>query len=112
MAPAPRTLIVKSGYRQIVIPLGEIVFIEARRDYILIHRADGSGVVKTLMTLGAVETMLPPDGFVRVHRGYIVALDRIRGLKRSRVTLDGGHSIPLSDTCRPSFLAALSSRTL
>jgi DNA-binding LytR/AlgR family response regulator len=111
----PRTLVVKSGYKQWVIPLREIVYIEGIRDYVRIHTLDQAGrrgALKTLMTLGTVEKLLPPDGFARAHRSYIVALDRVRRLERARVIIEGDLPIPVSDTYRESFSRAISLRAL
>jgi DNA-binding LytR/AlgR family response regulator len=108
----PRTLIVKSEYKQFVIALENIVYIEGIRDYIRIHTADG-GSVQTLMTLRTVEGMLPASGFVRVHRSYIVSLGRVARVERAHVILDGApEPIPVSDTYKEGFSSALASRAL
>ncbi|MDR1671362.1 MAG: LytTR family DNA-binding domain-containing protein [Alistipes sp.] len=114
---APQTLIVKSDYKQFVIPLAAIIYIEGIRDYIRIHTAGEnggpSGSVQTLMALKTVEGMLPAGGFARVHRSYIVSLDRVKRLERAHVILDGaGEPIPISDTYKDGFLSALAARAL
>ncbi len=123
----PQTLIVKSDYKQIVIPLATIVRIESIRDYIRIHTLDSSGrqsSVQTLMNMGTVENMLPADRFVRIHRSHIVALDRVDRVERGYVilsvppstegesSLTPSLSIPVSDTYKASFTRALSARAL
>ncbi len=117
----PQTVIVKSGYKQFVIALGSIVYIEAIRDYIRIHTVDEAGragSVQTLMNLKAVEEMLPADRFARTHRSYIVALDRVVRLGRAHVILDGAATdgtaitIPVSDTYKSTFLKLLAARAL
>jgi DNA-binding LytR/AlgR family response regulator len=114
---------VKSDYKQFVIPTATITYIEGIRDYIRIHSSDRPAV-QTLMTLKTVEEMLPPEGFARVHRSYIVALDRVKRIERSHIILDAGVSsgglsggasggevtIPVSDTYREAFLKSLSNR--
>ncbi len=119
-----QTLMVKSEYKQIVIPLGSIVRIEGTRDYIRIHTLDASGrpsSVQTLMNMGTVERMLPPDRFARIHRSHIVALDRVCRLERGRVVLtvpspEGTPSppltLPLSETYKEPFTRALSAHAL
>ncbi len=115
--PGAQTLIVKSDYKQIVIPLASIVRIEGTRDYIRIHTLDASGEaasVQTLMNMGTVERMLPADRFARVHRSHIVSLDRVARLERGRVVLATTPplALPLSETYKESFASALSARAL
>jgi DNA-binding LytR/AlgR family response regulator len=112
----PRHLIVKSDYKQFVIPVDTIVYIEATRDYIRIHTSDG-GAIQTLMNLRTAEELLPEGHFARVHRSYIVALGSIRRIERSHIILTVGSSgteisIPVSDTYKDSFARALASRAL
>ncbi len=117
----PQTLIVKSDYKQFVILLRSIVYIEGIRDYIGIHFVDAAGrpmSVQTLMNMKTIEAMLPKEDFARVHRSYIVALDRIERLERSHVVIESGDtlsgmlSIPVSDTYKASFMRALAARAL
>lgn len=115
-ANTPGTLIVKSDYKQFVIPLDTIVYIEGIRDYIRIHTSDG-GAIQTLMNMKRVEEMLPQNRFSRIHRSYIVSLDFVKRIERMHVVFDpiGGSeavSVPISDTCKDSFLKALSDRSL
>lgn len=119
---AAKALIVKSRYKQIVIPLANIVRIEGMRDYILIHTIDPSGIpslpVRTLMNMGTVERLLPAEDFARIHRSHIVALDRVVGVERGYVLLnvpsrcDEPLKLPLSDTCKPYFTRILSARAV
>ena len=106
----PQSLIVKSDYKQFVIPIDTIVRIEGIRDYIRIHTDDG-GSVQTLMNLKTVEEMLPRSRFARVHRSYIVNVDRVKKIERARIVF-GDVVIPISDTYKESFLKLLSSRSL
>ncbi len=86
-APAPgvdgtRTgvLQLRDGNRYYVVPLGDIVWIEAGGDYSLIHTCDGEIVVRR--TLSSLENSLPAEGFLRVHRSYIVARRHVREVRR------------------------------
>jgi DNA-binding LytR/AlgR family response regulator len=107
---APQTLIVKSDYKQFVVPLESIVYIEGIRDYIRIHTSDG-GALQTLMNMKKVEEMLPAARFSRVHRSYIVNLDRVKKIERTHIVFDDVQ-IPISDTYKEGFLRALSSRSI
>ncbi len=116
----PQTLIVKSDYKQFVIPIDTIVCIEGIRDYIRIHTLDGSGAagsIQTLMNMKTVEEMLPASRFARVHRSWIVNLDRVKRIERTRIVFDeaalpSSATIPISDTYKEAFLKALAARAL
>ncbi len=105
----PHSLIVKSDYKQFVIPIDTIIWIEGIRDYIRIHTGEGS--VQTLMNLKTVEEMLPRGHFARVHRSYIVNVDKVKKIERTRIIF-GDVVIPISDTYKESFLKLLASRAL
>lgn len=86
-APAPRmdgasrdVLQLRDGNRFYVVPLGDIVWIEAGGDYSLIHTCEGEIVVRR--TLSSLENSLPAEGFLRVHRSYIVARGHVREVRR------------------------------
>ena len=50
-----------------------------------------------------MESALPADRFMRVHRSYIVNLSHVTGYSRSRVMLDNGEYVPVSVNYRDSF---------
>lgn len=106
----PQSLIVKSDYKQFVIPIDTIVYIEGIRDYIRIHTDDG-GSVQTLMNMKTVEETLPRNRFARVHRSYIVNVDKVKKIERTRIVF-GDVVIPISDTYKESFHKLLAARSL
>lgn len=106
----PHNLIVKSEYKQYIIPIDTIVYIEGIRDYIRIHTDDG-GQIQTLMNLKTAEEMLPSGRFARVHRSYIVNVDKVKKIERTRIVF-GDVIVPISDTYKDSFLKLLASRSL
>ena len=53
---------------------------------------------------------LPEGRFMRIHRSYIVALSRIREASAATVTLEGGITLPVSESARPAFRAWLNTR--
>ncbi len=72
-------VVVKTGSRVEVIPLDDIELLEAAGDYVEIHTR-GARFLKQ-KTLSYFEKNLPPDRFVRVHRSYIVPVNRIKTLE-------------------------------
>ena len=58
----------------------------------------------TLFRLKNMETTLPADSFMRVHRSYIVNLRRITGYAKGRIYFDGEEYVPLGEKYREQFL--------
>ena len=95
-------LFVKSEYKLLRIELSEIKYIEGMREYVKIHLINDKPVI-TLLSLKAIEEKLPADKFMRVHRSYIVNLDRIKIIERDRIIFDGIIYIPVSDQYKNKF---------
>jgi len=74
-----RRVVVKDGAHIHVIPVERLDYAQAQDDYVAL-RTEGRTVLKT-QTLGALEASLDPSLFVRVHRSFVVRLDRIRTLE-------------------------------
>jgi two-component system LytT family response regulator len=96
--PVARVL-VRDGTKVHVIAAQAIDYVEAQDDYIEVH-AGGRSFLKQ-QTIGDLETALDPARFIRVHRSYILNLDRLKGIelyaKDSRVAiLQDGTRLPLS----------------
>lgn len=84
---ADRQIIIKSDYRNISIAIYNILYIEAVDNYIKLHLADGSTVLSKI-SLRAIQQMLPKDMFIRIHRSFIVARNRISSFTRTTVTIN------------------------
>jgi two-component system, LytTR family, response regulator len=95
--PATESLLVYSSYHTVKIPLHEIVYIESMEDYIRIHLTQRAPVL-TLMTLKKMMEKLPPGRFRRIHRSYIVAVDKVRAVINRKVKLSSAAELPVSDS--------------
>lgn len=80
------SLYVYSEYRMVKIELNAIEYIESMEDYIKIHVANAKTVL-TLMPLKKVLEKLPADKFQRIHRSYIVPVNKIRSIQNRKVKL-------------------------
>jgi two-component system LytT family response regulator len=94
-----RRIVVRDGSRIHLIPVEQLEYAEAQDDYVALRSA-GRTYLKT-QTLGSLEASLDPAVFVRVHRSFLVPIDRIRKIelyaKNSReATLADGTRVPLS----------------
>lgn len=91
-------LFVKCEYRLVRVDLDDILFISGLKDYVRIFLKDRPRALIALTTLKGLEEKLPPQRFLRVHRSYIVALDKIESLEHNRLAI-GDELIPVADTC-------------
>lgn len=106
--PAPTSLpeffFVKTEYRKEKVALAELLYIEGMRDYRRLHLRDRR--IMTLQTFGHFEQELPTSAVCRVHKSYMVALDKIESVERDRIRI-GSTLIPVSDTYRAGFLRTI-----
>ena len=93
----PDSLFVYSEYRLVKIPLADIEYIESLEDYIRIHLTTGKPVM-TLMTMKKVLEKLPEVEFRRIHRGYIVAVSKVKSILNKKARLQSGAELPISDS--------------
>jgi len=97
--PDPKQyLLVKSGYADIPVLLSKITHLEGFDDYVKIHIEDQSKPMLTLSSLKSLIEKLPENQFMRVHRSYVVALNKIVAIRRNQLTLTGDMNVPVGDT--------------
>ena len=94
--PLQESLFVRSEYRMIKIDLDEIEYIEGLEDYIKIHLSNKKPVL-TLMTLKSVLEKIPSQKFKRIHRSYIVPVDKVLSILNRRVQMSSGAELPVSN---------------
>ena len=100
----PDYIFVKTDNRLIKLFFADILFVEGYGDYIKIHLQDNRTIL-SLQNMGALEVKLSAN-FARVHRSYIVAIDKIDEIERKRIKI-GKHTIPISDSYQEAFFARL-----
>jgi len=100
-AAASRSFIfVKTEYRLEKLLLSNLLYIEGMRDYRKIHTTGKP--IMTLQTFTEFEQEIPAEKVCRVHKSYMVALDKIDSVERDRINIQGT-LIPVSDTYRKRF---------
>ena len=92
-------IVVKDGAKVTLIPVAKLDYVEAQDDYVALASA-GKKVLKQ-QTIASLEAGLDPEGFVRIHRSYIVNLERVARIepygKDSRLAiLSDGARLPVS----------------
>jgi DNA-binding LytR/AlgR family response regulator len=100
--PAPEYLFIHTEYQLTKIFLHEVTYIEALRNYIRIHFAAGVRPVLSKLSLKAIEEKLPPAKFARVHKSFIVSVDKISSIRNDIIRIDV-RDIPISKSCRDEF---------
>ena len=100
-ATASNFIFVKTENRLEKVNLEDILFIEGMRDYRRIHTVHKR--IMTLQTFKDFELEISPQQICRVHKSYMVALDKIDSLERDRIKIKD-RLIPVSDTYKKEFL--------
>ena len=93
---------IKADYKVSLVKYADIIYIESVGEYVRLHLTSGSSIM-TLLRLKNIESALPSDRFMRVHRSYIVNLGHVAGYARGRVYLDNGEYVPISINYRDQF---------
>lgn len=101
-------IFIKTEYRLEKVMFSDICFIEGMRDYRRIHTVQKK--IMTLQTFGQLEQELPPAQICRVHKSYMVALDKIDTIEGDRIHI-GQTVIPVSETYRKAFLERINRTT-
>lgn len=96
-------LFIKSEYRIIRINFKDIKYIESKREYVKIY-LEGNEPITSLMSMKKMEETLPDNIFMRVHRSFIVNLDKITIVERNRIVFDNKVYIPISENYGEKFL--------
>lgn len=107
----PEFFFVKSDYKQRKIELDDILYFEGLKDYVKIWVKNEKLPILTLMTLKKIAAELPKRRFMRVHRSYIVALDKIQMIERGQIVIDKAR-ITVADPYKDEFQAFLDSNRI
>ncbi|PSL47923.1 LytTR family two component transcriptional regulator [Chitinophaga niastensis] len=108
-AAAAQVLFVKSDYKLVKISIPDILYIEGRKEYIAIHTTTGK--IITLQNVKKMEEVLPAADFARVHRSFIVAINRIEAIERNTIRIKN-EMIPIGEMYKEAFLKLINSNNL
>ena len=92
---------VDGEYRQIAI--SDIIYVSGMKDYVMFYLDSERRPLVTHLTMKAVEEMLPPQQFMRVHRSFIVCLDKIRKVDRNDCIYIGEEIIHVTEAYLATF---------
>ncbi len=103
---------VKSDYKIVRIDIEHICYIEAMSEYLRISCEGKDKPVIVLLSMKKIEEHLPSSKFMRIHRSFIVNLDKINEVKKNHVIIEGDISLPIGDNYKDAFLSYLNKRIL
>lgn len=102
LVPSKDYLFVKAEHRLIRIHTADIKYIEGSNEYIVIHLLKEKPVT-TLMRMKNIESELPENQFMRVHRSFIVNLTHVKIIERNRIIFDEKIYIPIGEQYKENF---------
>jgi DNA-binding LytR/AlgR family response regulator len=102
LLPSKDYLFVKAEHRLIRIHWADIKYIEGSNEYIVIHLLKEKPVT-TLMRMKNIESELPENQFMRVHRSFIVNLTHVKIIERNRIIFDEKIYIPIGEQYKENF---------
>ena len=107
--PIQDFIFVKTEHKIQKIQLDDILYIEGLKDYISIFTKTER--VITLQNMKKMEETLPKGEFIRVHKSYIIALEKIESIERSRISI-ASKIIPIGDTYRDEFFKLIDGKNI
>jgi len=97
------SMFVKSGRRIVRIRFSEIEYIEAIDGNLNFHTTENKQPITAKLILKKLEDRLPPKQFMRIHRSYIVNLNRVNIIEDNRIAFENDVYIPISIPYREAF---------
>lgn len=104
---SPDSFFVHVEYALVRVVINDISHVESMKDYVKIFLVTAKKPIITKYTLKGIEAKLPSDRFMRVHKSFIVNLDRIVSIRNQQIQI-GEHNIPVSESQREALLQKLS----
>ena len=105
------TLFVKTEYRIVKVTIADIRYIEGMSEYLKIYIEGESKPIITLLSMKKMEERLP-DYFMRIHRSYIVNLNKIQEVNKNRIIMDADTYLPIGDLYKEAFQRYLDTKFL
>lgn len=103
IAAPSQSIFVKSGYEQVKINYGDVLYLESGGNYMSFILANGRTILSRLTMADAI-VLLPPAQFIRVHRSYLVNKAKIDRVERHQLHI-GTQTVPVSGAFSTTLLA-------
>ena len=105
------TLFLKTDNRIVNVNISDIRYIEAMSEYLKVWLEGEAKPIVTLLSMKKMEEHLP-DNFMRIHRSYIVNLNKIQEVNKNRIIMDADTYLPIGDMYKEAFQAYLDNKFL
>ena len=105
------TLFLKTDYRIVKVNIPDIRYVEGMSEYLKVWIEGEAKPIITLLSMKKVEERLPAS-FMRIHRSYIINLDKIQEVNKNRVIMDADTYLPIGDLYKDAFQAYLDTKFL
>ena len=110
-AESDDTLFLKTDYRIVKVSIPSIRYVEAMSEYLKVWIEGEAKPIITLLSMKKMEERLP-NIFMRVHRSYIINLDKIQEVNKNRVIMDADTYLPIGDLYKEAFQTYLDKKFL
>ena len=104
-------IFLKTDYRIVKVSISDIRYIEGMSEYLKVWLEGQPKPIITLLSMKKMEERLP-DNFMRIHRSYIINLNKIQEVNKNRVIMDADTYLPIGDLYKEAFQAYLDTRFL
>jgi DNA-binding LytR/AlgR family response regulator len=104
-------IFVKTDYRMVKVAIQDIRYIEGMSEYLKLHLEGQTKPIITLLSMKLIEERLP-ENFMRIHRSYIINLDKVIEVNKNRVIMDSDTYLPIGDSYKEQFNRYLEDRFL
>jgi len=104
-------IFLKTDYRIVKVSISDIRYVEAMSEYLKVWIENDPKPIITLLSMKKIEEHLP-DYFMRIHRSYIINLNKIQEVNKSRVIMDSDTNLPIGDLYKDAFQHYLDTKFL
>ena len=105
------TIFLKTDYRIVKVSIPQIRYVEAMSEYLKVWIEGEAKPIITLLSMKKMEERLP-ENFMRIHRSYIINLNKIQEVNKNRVIMDTETYLPIGDMYKEAFQAYLDTKFL
>jgi DNA-binding LytR/AlgR family response regulator len=105
------TIFLKTEYRIVKVSIPAIRYVEAMSEYLKVYIDGEAKPIITLLSMKKLEERLPAN-FMRIHRSYIINLDKIQEVNKNRVIMDQETFLPIGDMFKETFQSYLDAKFL
>ena len=105
-------MFLKSDYKTVRINISDIRYVEGMSEYLKIFLEGEKKPLVVLLSMKRLEERLPVSSFMRIHRSYIINLQKIREVNKNRVVLGEDAYLPIGDNYKETFNSYLASKFL